>query len=591
MNLSETGKVGVTGDELEGSSVVACEAHRRLGTDVCDGVVFLSYRHVYEHLLIHYDGISRLDGTISGRNSGQAIIGDAVGSTRELNDRTAVGGTLVTEGEAVGSLDEAGEETELVLEDEKLNTTELILEEEVLRARGVDTGQLDEIFLGGIGVDVEEGISVELALVGVAGEHGEEITDADFSIEVNIALILDGGHGEPGATLGRGSTREVGTSELVGLLDVETLLAITAVESPGHDTGSLVATSGNRNDDIAAGASIDGLRRVNLTFEVDLDVALLRGRRRDAELILVDSLAEEAISHGGVDHDVGLVALFNTGIDGGNLTDSDRFTSAQKSVFRVGDQNFENILGSARRSTSPVDLVDGSAGRSYVVDLVAVLDGSRTALINSRAGEVLAGGSRSIGKSTRDVGLDAASRVDAKVVEIVGLADEATGHGSLDHNLGQVALIVAAVNGLGGLADANRRVIGAQSGSGKERKKLLSTVFSAGGSTNPLEGSDISALVADVVDNVAVLLADGAAIVDGGLHFLAFHLRAVLEGGSALNYGSQLAFTDRRRRRGRGRRKRRSGSRRRCRSGSRRRGRSGRRRRRRAGCGRRRGTG
>ena len=67
---SETGKVGVTSGELKGSLVRAREAHRRLGADVCDGVVLLSYRHVYEHLLVHDDGISRLDGATTVRDGG-----------------------------------------------------------------------------------------------------------------------------------------------------------------------------------------------------------------------------------------------------------------------------------------------------------------------------------------------------------------------------------------------------------------------------------------------------------------------------------------------------------------------------------------
>ena len=65
---SEAGEVGITRGELESGGVIARKAHRRLGTDVCHGVVFLSYRHVYEHLLVHYDGITRLDGTTGGRN-------------------------------------------------------------------------------------------------------------------------------------------------------------------------------------------------------------------------------------------------------------------------------------------------------------------------------------------------------------------------------------------------------------------------------------------------------------------------------------------------------------------------------------------
>ena len=247
----------------------------------------------------------------------------------------------------------------------------------------MDTGQLKEVGLGGVGVNVEEGIGVELALVGVASEHAEEITDADFSVEVDIALVLDRGHGQPGAALGRGSTCEVGTSELVGLLDVETLFAITAVESPGHDSCSIIATSGNGNNNIAAGAPIDGLRGVHLTFEVDLDVACLYRWRGDAELVLVKSLADEAVGHGSIDLNIGLVALFNTGIDSSNLADSNGFTFAEKSIFGVGDQHSKDVLGSARRSTSPIDLVDESAGRSNIVDPVAVLDGSRTALIDS----------------------------------------------------------------------------------------------------------------------------------------------------------------------------------------------------------------
>ena len=137
----------------------------------------------------------------------------------------------------------------------------------------MDAGQLKEVGLGGIGVHVEEGIGVELALVGVASKHGEEITDTDLAIEVDVSLILDGCNGEPGAALGRGSTREVGTGELVGLLDVETLLTITTIESPGHDAGPLVASSGDGNDDIAAGAAIDGLRGIHLTLKVDLNIA------------------------------------------------------------------------------------------------------------------------------------------------------------------------------------------------------------------------------------------------------------------------------------------------------------------------------
>ena len=81
----------------------------------------------------------------------------------------------------------------------------------------------------------------------------------------------------------------------------------------------------------------------------------------------------------------------------------------------------------------------------------------------------------------------------------------------------------------------------------------MSALGSARRSTSPLEGGNISALVADVVDNVAVFLADGAAIVDGGAHVLTVDLLAILEGGSALNFGGQLASADRRRRRRRGR--------------------------------------
>ena len=65
---SEARKIGITRGELEGGGVVAREAHRRLSTDVCHGVVFLSYRHVYEHLFVHYDGITRLDGIAVGGN-------------------------------------------------------------------------------------------------------------------------------------------------------------------------------------------------------------------------------------------------------------------------------------------------------------------------------------------------------------------------------------------------------------------------------------------------------------------------------------------------------------------------------------------
>lgn len=65
---SETGKVGITRGKLESGGVVAREAHRRLSTNVCHGIVFLSYRHVYEHLLVHYDGITRLDSAGVGRN-------------------------------------------------------------------------------------------------------------------------------------------------------------------------------------------------------------------------------------------------------------------------------------------------------------------------------------------------------------------------------------------------------------------------------------------------------------------------------------------------------------------------------------------
>ena len=67
---SETGKVGVTSGELEGGGVVAREAHRRLGANVCDGVVLLSYRHVYKHLLVHDNGVSRLDSITTVRDGG-----------------------------------------------------------------------------------------------------------------------------------------------------------------------------------------------------------------------------------------------------------------------------------------------------------------------------------------------------------------------------------------------------------------------------------------------------------------------------------------------------------------------------------------
>ena len=68
--FSKGGKVGVTSGELKGGGIVAEKASRRLGADVCDGVVLLSYRHVYEHLLVHDDGISRLDGATTVRDGG-----------------------------------------------------------------------------------------------------------------------------------------------------------------------------------------------------------------------------------------------------------------------------------------------------------------------------------------------------------------------------------------------------------------------------------------------------------------------------------------------------------------------------------------
>ena len=65
----------------------------------------------------------------------------------------------------------------------------------------------------------------------------------------------------------------------------------------------------------------------------------------------------------------------------------------------------------------------------------------------------------------------------------------------------------------------------------------MSTVGSTGRGTNTLEGGDVSALVANVVNDVAVLLADSAAIVDCRVDIRTVNLLTVLKSGSALNLG------------------------------------------------------
>ena len=326
----------------------------------------MSDSHVNQDLLVNNDGGIRRENS-RRREVVEAVITDTVGGTDELNDGTSVGGGLVGQSVAVGSTDKAGEETKLILEDEKLNTSELILEEEVLRARSVDAGLLQELVLGGIGVDGEGRVSIELALLSIGSEHGEEITDEDLTVEVDVLGILHRCDGKPRTALG-GSTSfdEIGTDELVGLLNVEGLLAATSVETPGHGRSTLVASGSNGDDDVASSTSILGAVGFGRAGKVNLDVARLGGGRGDAELILIGLFASRSIGHGEDNFHGSHVALLLAGVDVRGLTDL-QFLARTEDALLLSDPIEETDDGSVG---CPLEGDDGAAGRADVHDLV-----------------------------------------------------------------------------------------------------------------------------------------------------------------------------------------------------------------------------
>jgi hypothetical protein len=172
---------------------------------------------------------------------------------------------------------------------------------------------------------------------------------------------------------------EISANELVSLLDVERLRAVTSVETPSHCSSAVVATGGDGDDDIAVSTSVFGAVGIGRAGEVNLNVAGLVGGRGDTELIDIGILARGSVGHGNNNLDRGIVTLLLAGIDHVSFADLHFLSRAEDEAVR--GLSFKQIASFS--VGSPIKGGDGAAGGASIANLVALLDGDHVLSIST----------------------------------------------------------------------------------------------------------------------------------------------------------------------------------------------------------------
>jgi len=290
-------------------------------------------------------------------------------------------------------------------------------------------GLADEA-IGHGSIDDDGGLVADL----VASANADSLTDGDGGIfrAVLLAfreLLIE----EREEIKGVGSTgRGGGPSTLEGGHDTtagaDVINGVAVLEVDGTTVlGTLGGDLGTRD-----------LDTIDLSLAGGLDVDVAAGA--SAELVLILSLADEAVGHGGLDDDGGLVALLDTGVHLINLANADGLAGAKVSLA-TGDK-INQILGSTRRSASSLELGDVATGLTDVADGVAVLGLESGTVLRGVGRDLSAGNLTSIGKGGKALGLNinVATGLDAKLILIHTTADEAgSGHFGIDLDFGFVA--------------------------------------------------------------------------------------------------------------------------------------------------------
>ena len=365
----------------------------------------------------------------------------------------------------------------------------------------------------------KEKLTIEIGvLTGIATVH------RDLGIGGGLVALIVAGINDDGLA----HSDHVAGAEVDAILlgdeaeEVERTLGV-ARGSPGAlDLGDVAADRAGVGDGVAVldggaaavlGGALDGLAVVVGAGDGAAALDLHDADGLGADLVLVGVGADEAVGHGGIDLDGGLVAGIDAGVgllhlaEGGGLAGAEGGSVQQRQevlgIGRSGRGHGTGALQLADVSAGLADVLDGVAvlNVDHVLPILAVLGGWLHGLLALRLGAIghhdLAGG--------LDVHL--ASGLDAEVVHVGVLAGGAVGHLDLGLDGGLVAhllaggdgLLLADLDGLGGTEaetalEAVEQVLGggALGGAGRGRR------------AGAVGLDDGAALLAGVGDGVAV---------------------------------------------------------------------------------------